>query len=235
MSSAMNPSTFLELTQRFFQECQLPGTGPSTVVGASGQAFDLFAWISQASKEIDELHEDWAYLLVSPGVAFATVAGQQMYTPTQTGITVGEVGLWKKDTFRNYHTATGYPSEIEMTWMDYDDWLRVEKIGVLRTTQVRPMVFTIAPDKSIGLQCPLVGYTVVGDYYRIPFVLENDTDVPLIPQRYRMAIVYKAMMAYATEENAPEIYNEGERNYLRTIAAMSRTLLPTIRASGALA
>src|SRR3990167_4665866 len=134
--SVMNPSTFLELTQRVFQECQLPGTGPSTVTGATGQTFDLFAWVSQASKEIDELHEDWAYLLVHPGVAFATIAAQQLYTPTQAGITAGEVGLWKRDTFRNYHTATGYSSEIEMTWIEYDDWLRTEKLGVLRTTQV---------------------------------------------------------------------------------------------------
>jgi hypothetical protein len=233
--SVLIPSTFLELTQRLFQECQLPGSGPATLASASGQTFDLAAWISQSCKEIDELHEDWSYLLVHPGVAFTTVAAQQLYTPTQAGVTVGEVGQWKLDTFRNYLTSSGYPSEIEMTWIDYDNWLRTEKIGVLRTTQVRPMVFTIAPDKSIGLQCPLAGYTVIGDYYRIPVVLEVDADTPLIPQRYRMAIVYKAMMAYATSENAPEIYNEGERNYRLQLAAMSRTLLPTIRSTGALA
>lgn len=233
--SILNPATFLELTQRLAQECQIAGSGPTTSVNATGQTFDLFGWISQASKEIDELHEDWAYLLVHPGVSFATIAAQQLYTPTQCGVTAGEVALWKRDTFRNYHTATGYSSEMEMTHLDYEMWLRTEKIGVLRTTQVRPMVFTIAPDKSIGLQCPLAGYTVIGDYYRIPFVLELDADVPLIPQRYRMAIVYKAMMAYATEENAPEIYNEGERNYKITLAAMRRTQLPTITSCGALA
>lgn len=233
--SILNPSTFLELTQRLSQECQIAGSGPTTVVNASGQAFDLFAWISQASKEIDELHEDWGYLLVHPGVAFATIAGQQLYTPAQCGVTAGEVGLWKRDTFRNYLSTTGYASEIEMAYHDYDTWLRTEKIGVLRTTQVRPMVFTIAPDKSIGLQCPLAGYTIIGDYYRIPFVLELDADVPLIPQRYRMAIVYRAMMAYATEENAPEIYNEGERNYQKILANMFRTQLTQISSGGALA
>ena len=233
--SVMNPSTFLELTQRLFQECQLPGTGPATVVGATGQTFDLFAWVSQACKEIDELHEDWAYLLTHPGVSFTTVAGQQLYTPTQAGVTVGDVGQWCRETFRNYLTSSGYPSEIEMTWMPYDDWLRTEKMGVLRTTQVRPMVFTITPNKSIGLQCPLTGYTVIGDYYRIPSVLEDDSDEPLIPQRYRMAIVYRAMMAYGAEENAPEVYNEGEKNYKLQLAAMSRTQLPSISAMGALA
>jgi hypothetical protein len=233
--SVLNPSTFLELTQRLFQECQLPGSGPSTSIAATGQTFDLFAWVSQSCKEIDELHEDWSYLLVHPGVSFATVAGQQLYTPTQAGVTVGDVGIWKIDTFRNYLTATGFSSEIEMSWINYDDWLRTEKIGVLRTTQVRPMVFTIAPDKSIGLQCPLAGYTVIGDYYRIPVVLESDSDTPLIPQRYRMAIVYRAMMFYGASENAPEVYNEAEKNFKLALAAMRRTQLPTARFGGALA
>jgi hypothetical protein len=233
--SVLNPSTFLELTQRLFQECQLPGSGPTTLLNASGQTFDLAAWVSQACKEIDELHEDWAYLLVHPGVAFTTVAGQQLYTPTQVGVSAGDVGQWKIDTFRNYLTSSGYPSEIEMTHVDYDDWLRTEKIGVLRTTQVRPMVFTIAPDKSIGLQCPLAGYTVIGDYYRTPVVLDEDDDEPLIPQRYRMTIVYRAMMAYATSENAPEIYNEGERNWKLQLRALMRTQLPRMRTAGALA
>jgi len=233
--SILNPSTFLELTQRFFQECQLPGSGPTTSVAATGQTFDLFAWISQACKEIDELHEDWSYLLVHPGVSFTTIAAQQLYTPTQAGVTAGDVGMWKIDTFRNYLTATGFPGEIEMSWIPYDDWLRTEKIGVLRTTQVRPMVFTTTPDRSIGLQCPLAGYTVIGDYYRMPVALENDSDTPLIPQRYRMAIVYRAMMAYGAEENDAYLYNEGEKNFKLALAAMRRTQLPSVHFGGSLA
>lgn len=233
--SMLNPATFLELTQRLWQECQIPGTAPATVTGASGQEFDLFAWIAQAAIEIDELHEDWGYLNVHPGVSFATVAGQQIYTPTQAGISSGIVGQWQTDTFRCYLTSSGYPSEIEMTWIDYKEWLRTEKLGVLRTTQVRPQVFTVTPELSLGLQCPLTGYTIIGDYYRAPALLEDDTDEPNLPQRFRMAIVYKAMMAYATEEHAPEIYNEGEKQYLRMITRLERTYLPTIRSGGALA
>lgn len=233
--SILNPSTFLELTQRLSQECQLPGTGPTTALGAEGQSFDLFTWISQASKEIDELHEDWGYLQVSPGISLATIAGQQIYSPSACGITAGDVSLWKRDTFRNYHTATGFSSEIEMTNIDYESWLRTEQIGVLRTTQVRPMVFAITPNKSLALQCPLVGYTVIGDYYRIPFVLEADADVPLIPQRYRMVIVYKAMMTYGAEQNAAEVYNEAEQKYNKMLSAMRRTQLPSVSALGALA
>lgn len=231
----LNPETFLDLTQRLWQECQIPGTAPSTVTGASGQEFDLFGWIAQAAIEIDEIHEDWGYLNVHPGVSFVTVAGQQLYTPTQAGIALGEVGMWQKHTFRNYLTATGYPSEIEMTWIGYEEWLRTEKLGVLRTTQVRPMVFTITPELSLGMQCPLAGYTIIGDYYRAPVLLEADADEPLLPLRYRMAIVYKAMMAYATEENAPEIYNEGEKQYLRMLARLERNYLPLVSGGGTLA
>lgn len=232
--SVLNPSTFLELTQRLHQECQLPGTGPATVVAATGQNFDLFAWVAQACRDIDELHKDWGYLLVSPGVSFVTVAGQMLYTPTEAGVTVGDVGMWKESSFRNYHTSSGFGSELRMWPIHYDDWLQSEQIGVLRTTQVRPMNFTVTPNRSLGLQCPLAGYTIVGDYYRMHVPLEADADAPLIPQRYRMAIVYKAMMMYGAEQNDATLHNTAETSYNKQLYAMSRTERPTIRSSGAL-
>lgn len=233
--SILNPQTFLELTQRLAHECQLPVDGVTGVTGAEGQEFDLFAWVSQAALEIDELHEDWAYLLVHPGVSFATIAGQQLYTPSGAGITAGDVSSWRKNTFRNYNTSTGYSSELHMTYVEYDTWLDTEKFGTLRTTQVRPMVFTITPEKSIGLQCPLAGYTVIADYYREPVVLEADADQPLIPPRYRMAIVYKAMMEYGAEEQDAMLFNRAERLFNQMITRMERTQLPTVSGSGALA
>jgi len=233
--SILNPQTFLELTQRLAHECQLPVDGVTGVTGATGQEFDLFAWISQAALEIDEMREDWAYLLVHPGVSFTTVAGQQLYTPTQAGIAAADVSKWRINTFRNYLTSSGYPSELAMTHLEYDAWLSSEKFGAKRTTQVRPMVFTITPEKSIGLQCPLAGYTVIADYYREPVVLEADANEPLIPPRYRMAIVYKAMMEYGAEENDATLHNRAERLFTNMLHRMERTQLPSISGDGALA
>ena len=232
--SILNPSTFLDLVQRFAQEAQLAGS-ITTLLGAEGQTLDFAMWLNQAYLETCHLHEDWGFLLVSPGVAFATVAGQQLYTPAQAGITDGEVSSWKIDTFRNYHTSTGYASEIEMTPIEYDDWVASERINVLRTTQVRPMVYAITPHDEIALQCPLAGYTIVADHYRSAQPMDADADVPLIPTRFNMVIVYKALMEYGAEEHDAPLFNRAEKLYGQMLGRLERKYLPRVGSMGALA
>lgn len=233
--SSLAPITFLDLVQRLSIECAIPGSGPDTVVGASGQTLDLCQWTSNAWMEIQTKHDDWAFMLVSPGVSFATVAGQTLYTPTQTGITSGEVSSWKRDTFRNYKTSTGTPSEVHMTWVPYDTWRDCYNIGVLRTTNVQPMIVTIAPNFSLALQSPLAGYTVTGDYYSAPVMLSANADIPSIPNRFIMAIVYRAMMDYGTFESDPEIYQKGNTGYHTLMGRLEKQRLPAVSAGGALA
>lgn len=232
--SILNPSTFLDLVQRFAQEAQIAGQ-VTTIVGAEGQALDLAMWVNQGYLETCQEREDWGFLLVSPGVSFVTVAGQQIYTPTQAGVSAGEVSSWKIDTFRNYQTSTGYPSELRMTAIEYDAWVATERINVLRTTQVRPMTFAITPLDELALQCPAAGYTIIGDYYRSAQPMDDDADVPLIPTRYNMVIVYKALMEYATEEEDAAMFNRAERLYRYELSRLERKYLPRIASSGALA
>lgn len=233
--SVLNPTTFLEFTQRVSSECGIPGSGPSALSGATGQNQMLFQWVAQAYSEIQTKHPDWRFMLVRPGVSFATVGSQIEYTPMQAGISAGTVGAWRTNTFRRYLTSAGQSSEVRMTYYDYDTWRDRFNIGSLRTSAVDPVVFTVSPEKYLLLQCPLAGYTITGEYYRSPEVFDADGDVSILPVELNLAIVYQAMMYYGHYESAPEIFNRGETGYNRLMKRFEKLWLPTIRGAGSLA
>lgn len=233
--STENPANFLDLVRRLSIEIGDPGDGPTTLSGATGQTRRLMMWINQAWIEINEAYPDWDWNRVTPGVSFVTVAAQTIYTPTQAGVPGGEVGHWDKDTFRTYLTTGGTDVELHMQWVPYDEWRDVYNFGSMRTAQVQPMIFSILPNLSLALQCPLVGYTVTGDYFTLPSGMSADADIPALPLRYFMTIVYKAMTYYGSFESAPEVYAAGEEGYNRMMTRMTSLRMPEITAGGALA
>lgn len=241
--SIQDPSTFLELVQRFHLDAHIAGSPPTTLVGLSNPLQRNANYVAQAWIELQSEHEDWDFMQVTPGFSLPTVAGQQIYAPSviptaadaAVMVSVNGVGSWKKDTFRVYLTSQGFPSEVFMEYWDYDEWRDAYQHGTLRTSQQQPISFTVLPNLSIGLQTPLTGYTVIGDYYTAPIPFAEDGDVPSLPAQYRMLIVYKAMMTYGLDESASEVYNRGQRLYAPLHNKLTMSRLPIIRTSGALA
>lgn len=233
--SLLNPVNYLDLVQRLHVEVGVTDSPPATVVGLQGQAMTLALYVNQSWRKIQLIHDDWMFMRVSPGTSFPTVAGQMRYTIVQAGIAAGAVNSWARNTFRVYLTSAGLPSEIRMNLWDYDEWRDAFEISSLRTAQTQPVDLAIAPDLSLCLACPLVGYTVTGDYYSSPIGLENDSDVPTIPNQFIMAIVYDAMMTYAQFESAPEVYAQGKSGYDVLINKLEHSRLAQIRTAGALA
>ncbi len=232
--SLLNPVNFLDLVQRLSFEAGIAGSGPTTVVNATGQTQNLCSWINQAWIDIQSRHPDWQFQRVSPGFSFVTVAGQMIYTPAQAGVAAG-VSAWDRHTFRVYNTVAGQASELRMTYWDYDDWRDTFQISSLRTGQVLPVNFTVLPNRSIGLQCPLAGYTITGDYYTIPTGFTADADVPSIPSRFIMAIVFEALKAYALYESAPEVMTRAERESQKFMTRLENDQLPEVYAGPELA
>ena len=233
--SVLSPETFLDLVQRATIECGYAGDPPATLLGASGELLQLMGWVNQSWMDLQQKHPDWGFKLQSPGVSFATVAGQRIYTPTQAGVTLGDVTMWKRETFRVYHTATGTPSEVRMSWYAYDDWRDSFDIGSLKTAQVFPVNFSITPELSLAIQCPLAGYTVTGDYYQIATPLEVDEDEPDLPAQYRMVIVYATMKFYGAFQSAPEVYDRGSEQYRVLVNKLEQRYCPEVCTAGALA
>jgi len=111
-------ATFLSIVQLLRQEAGIAGTGPSTVVGQTGEMKRLVDWTAAAWFEIQATHPDWRYKRYS--VSFATVAAQATYTPAQAGITAATFSRWVRDSFRVYNTSSGFGSEIELNFVPYD-------------------------------------------------------------------------------------------------------------------
>lgn len=233
--SILNPSTYLDCVQRACLECGL-GSYPTTTANQSGQALDFCNWTNQAWLEIQSKYPDWGWMLVSPGVSFATVAGQNYYTPAQAGVSSGAVSQWKRETVRNYQTSVGQLSEVFMDYLEYDDWRDSYLFGALRTAQVRPLTFSIRlSDFAICLQTPLSGYTIEADYFSAPAPFVNDGDTTTLPSQFVIAIVYRTMMFYGAFESAPDVYNDGKDKYNALMGRLERTRLKEVTGCGPLA
>lgn len=223
---------YLELVQRLAREAGASGT-ISTLVGVQEETLRLSDWINSAWIDIQSLHRDWGWMRTS--MSFETTSGKAVYTPAEIGID-GDFGMWVADTFRNYVTANGDRTEVFMSPIGYEAWRDSYQYGALRYTTTRPMVLTITPDKSIGLgPTPSDGYTVTGDYYTRPINLTTDTDTPSMPDFYHMAIVWRALMYYASYEGAPEAYQRANVEYGRVMKGLASDRLPMVTFGGPLA
>ena len=110
-----------------------------------------------------------------------------------------------------------------MDYTEYDDWRDAYEFGALRLTQTRPLEMTINPAKAVGVgPFPIAGYTMLGDYYSVPTYLVNDTDTPSLPDKFQLAIVYSAMIAYGQYEAANDVLGRAQPEFdkwMRRIAA----------------
>lgn len=234
----------LALAQRLQIECGVSGT-LSTTIGQTGSLGRLVNWIDAAWNDIQTEHEDWEFLrssnLLGGGVSFTSVAGQASY-PLGTGAgTVGllatSFGTWDRYSFRNYTTSVGTGNEMFLDPIPYDSWRDGYMLGAMRAVQTRPVAVAIGPDKSVCLGPPTaVGYTITGDYFTAPTAMATDTDSPTgLPAQFHMAIVYKAMMKYATYESAPEVMTGGQNGYNPLFNELEARYAPEVTTAPALA
>lgn len=216
---------YLELVQRLRRKCRVAGANPATVQGVPNEETARLAdWINEALFQIQSLRQDWPWM--RGAASFQTLDGQAEYTLAQIG--VADLADWDTRTFRSYKTDAGIKGEVFMTSLVYADWRDLYQYGNLRTQRTQPLNVTVLPNRGLGLgPTPQAGYTVLGEYWRLPQTLKADTDVPRIPEQYHMAIVYKAMSFYGASEAAAEVYQEGEVEYKRMLMRMlARELTP---------
>lgn len=226
----------LDLVRRLAVECGVPSTNLTSTLNQTGEYGRLVGWIDDAWNDIQTAHQDWGWMRTS--ASWATVDAQYQYTTVQCGITAGTFGMWDKDTFRNYVTASGVQSEILMseTTGGYDAWRDTYLYGGTRATRTRPVEFAIGPDKSVFAgPVPSAGYTMTADYFTAPLAMAADTDIPALPTQFHMAIVFRAMMSYGGYESATEVYQRGEIEFGKLMKRLDIDRLPQMLLSGPLA
>ncbi|MFH1302221.1 MAG: hypothetical protein ABIK07_14265, partial [Planctomycetota bacterium] len=204
--------TFLELAQRLRLESMVSGSGPSSVVGQVGELGELVAWINTAYQDIQLLHDDWRFM--QSEFSFPTIANVNTYTPAAVSLTA--LAEWLVGDLRCYLSLG---DENPMLYEGWGEFRAVRDLGDVTTG--RPTHFSVKPDNSLILwPTPDQIYTVRGEYIIVPDVLSGNTDEPIIPARFHMIIVWRALIYYGAALAADEKLAHGRNEYTRLMRAL---------------
>lgn len=230
--------TFLQLVNRVRRECGVSGGELLTLQsGLTIEQTRFKDWVNDAWNDLQVMREDWLWMRAQ--FSFETGAGVQNYSLSDIGAT--DLGDWQRGSFRCYTTSVGPADEQILPFMEYQTWRNVYLYGTMRTTQTRPVVLTVMPDRTLSTgPVPDGVYTILGEYTRAPVALAADSDAPStsanpLPERFQMIVVYRAMKAFATFAVAPEIYDRAMREERRLMQQLLSYGVPTITSGPPLA
>lgn len=205
---------FLGLCQRLVQESGIADDGPPTVTGQVGDFGRIVNWINDAWLKIQSSRGDWNWAW-STGTATLT-ANTNTITLPATVETIQRVSL-----------GQGY-----LQSEDYNDFANAYR----EIQGGDPSIWTIKPDGTLCFNAkPTEDKTVTYESFAVPSSLVNNTDVPALPERYHMLIVYEALRCYAQFDEAPELEKRAFLYYEDMLADLDRDQLARIVAPEGLA
>ena len=207
---------YLALCDKLLKETGLSDQGVSSVIGQSGLNKKAVDWINRAWTEIQNLN-DWNFLWNTS--YFSTVIGQQNYDPVDNLALSPALHKWINSSVRiTQSSGTGY-----LTYVPWATWVRTT------FSSGKPTSFTIRPDNLISFNTlPDEIYTIYFDYYRTPQRLSTNTDELLLAEQFHDAVLYKAILYVAAEQDAPELYQDAQAQLNIRLSAMGVTALPAI-------
>lgn len=222
---------FLQLVQRVRQECGVSGSGPSTVVSQTGELKRLVEWTQEAYIALQNSNTwNWLWDDTTP----ALTSGGRVYNPV-TDWSIFPI-QWDTDSLTCYLTSVGVADEQRLHYLTWPEFKATNGYGYGYVQTNRPVAFSIRPDRSIIFDSYLdQDYTIRGEYWGTPETLSLDADLPALPEQYHMAIVWRAVMAYAQYEEAGVLLQLAEKEFNRYYGSMTRTELPEVVAGGAMA
>ena len=211
--------TYLELARRLRKEAGGSGTdsSPASVDSQTGEMLQLVNWINTAYEDVQNEHATWRFL--RSDFSFTTTADTQEYDPTDSGvITDTDLASWVKDDIRVYESVS---DENYLNYIPWDEFRESYMFGSSRESTGKPIIVSVKPDNNLILwPIPDDEYTVNGEYYKTADVLSGDSDTSIIPTRFQMVIVWRALMYYGAYNAANEKYVHGENQYKRLISKM---------------
>jgi len=209
----------------------LGSPGTVTLQGNLLSAGDTVTFFSDGTLPTG-LTQGTAYYVVAAADSFSVAATSGGAAIAFTGAQSGVHTM----TSSNTTIFSGMASEIFMSYCEYDRWRNAYEYGALRQVATRPIEITITPQLNLAFG-PIAasGYTVVGDYYKVPTELVSNTDTPELPSQFHLAIVYKAMLAYGMYESASEVVQRATMEMDKWMRRIHTNQMPEITAGNTLA
>lgn len=205
---------FLQICQRLLQETGIADSGLTQVTGQTGDNQRLVDWANEAWVRIQSSRSDWMWMW-GQGTASITT-GSSSYTLPATVESVAYATL----------------DDSILTKMEYRDFR-----DLYRTLTVsKPTAYSIRPDGLMLFNTELPSdMTLNYEFYNRPAYMVTNTDVPAMPDRFHMLIVWAALQEYAMYDEAPELAQKAQFNYNNVYAELVLDQSPSMALPGSLA
>lgn len=142
---------YLQLVNRARLEA---GTAAAAFITLAGQtsmeAQRFISWVQDAWNVVQTAQTEWQFM--RPTAAFTTINNKPNYTVLDQGLGPSSATPLKehvKKSFRCWVTSQGVGSEQFLSFMNWDEYRNMYQYANMRQTASRPVVFSVAPDKSI--------------------------------------------------------------------------------------
>jgi len=215
--------TFLELCKRLHMEAGYQGAGPASVENQTGQAARLVTWIAEAWRDIQNLRDDWEFM--------ATEFSVPLLTGENAALLPEDTGRIRKNTpVIAIDTQRFYPGELELAQM------RALERGH-ESANALPAYYAFNRANHSLRVYPATDRAIMvkGEYFTTPQMLLLNTDVPNLPERFHMLIVWGAMQYLAAFDEAGNQYQAANAKYSELMSELTRSQLPTMTLAGPLA
>lgn len=202
---------FLQLAQRLHVEQGGAGNGPTAYSGADKTNLRKFYWIADAWLAIQNMDYGWKWMRRSGD---GLVTGASM---SYSGADLGLTGFGKFREPTDDYTVRCYdPSNTEsvwrLKWVPYDRF--VTTFMDVEMTAAAPQFWSISPLGALVIAPrPDGAYMLKTDYTIEPTVLDADEDVPDLPSKYHMILVWRALTDAGAFAAAPEVLSRASERY----------------------
>ena len=222
---------FLALAQAVKRESGL-GMESSIVsyTTATGDDRRMFQWVNWAARDITLSRENWRW---RHGAATLASTLTQANAASLFGLT--DFASWKAASKEYkpsaYRISDGASTEKPLAWLEYEQFRQMFTVGSQTTGSAQYWSISPSEEFLIG-PAPDSAHFIRADYVKDFTDLAADADIPSIPTRFHMLIVWRALMEYGGFDAAGEVYQRAERNYATDWADLARSqlIMPTFAA-----
>lgn len=215
---------FLSLCQRVFIEGGISGQ-INTVQNQTGESLRVVTWVREAYREI--LNSDqfnMGFIRGEVVVQLTTAKG----TYTKDDLMLPLLGQWDTRSMRVSVNADRSDETflIGMRWPEFRDYW---DFSTRRHVISRPLNCSVDQNTNLNIApLPDTAYWLTLQYIQVPPDLIDDADVPVIPDRWQMAIVWRALRHYGMFESAPEVVMRADSNYNEIMLRLTLDQSPEI-------
>lgn len=233
---------YLQLAQRLRSECEIPGTGPSTVVGQSGQLLRLANWIADAYEDIQNQSSAWRWL--RRPFTLNTVNNDDSYAPTDATDVDAAAPIarfshwWTHDTmdpYTAYLQSAGVAGQYRLVTVSWEQFKWLYRFGSQSSSPSQPIHVAVDHQNNLVLGPKPNGiYVIGGDFQRSAQRLTADADIPEMPIAYHLLIVYHAMAKYGANSVASEVFARAQLEAAKLGGALRQDQLEMMAMADAL-